>query len=214
MVVVVVAVEAEAAERLPEATAAREATAAKEVMERSPSRSSRSTLASMKLKTRYISFVTLLFGTIALSGCSSAWWQSFQADPVATIHSFEARASSYVTTAEAVVDGVLPYLGDDGPAIGRKLATAKLAVTHTLAALEDAVSAAASLKQDVPNWKQAVADVLAAADDLQAVVEEVKMLISQKPASTTMSAAMMSVPTLNGYDELQAQRRALERFRQ
>lgn len=160
----------------------------------------------MKLR---IALLTAL--VLSVAGCAStqAWWQSFKSDPVATVHSFEARTMAYVNTAEAIIEQVLPVLGDQAPAIQKRLAAAKLAVSNSLAVLEDGVATAADLAQDPPNWSKAIADVLSAADSLQAVVDDVKSIVSGKP----VMAAGAPQLTLVGYDDLLAQRRGLERYR-
>jgi hypothetical protein len=104
-------------------------------------------------------------GTLADTGCNSAWWQNFKNDPVQQVQTFEAAISVATNAAQLAWPAILQAISAASQAQAQQQFTNALAaVNHAEQVLNDAVNAAVAAQQPNPDFTalmQAVSDAVA-----------------------------------------------------
>ncbi len=155
--------------------------------------------------------VALIVPVLSLTSCST-WWSNFQKDPVAQTESLIQSIGTILSIAHVVFGSIKPALPADKQAIAQaKFDESVLAVNAATDALQASVQTAADLKQSNPDFSKVIADLLAAVQALQTVIDEFKVIM-QAPApvaapSSSVPGPMMATPpkaapTPRGYDVL------------
>lgn len=158
---------------------------------------------------RILTIGLLALSLASLSACSAvtAWWQAFQADPVAYVTRFEQLAENALATATTVFAAAKPLIpADKLPAVEKTFADATFTARHALAALNDAVQAAVDAKANAPDFSKAINDVIAAVDNVAAIIDEFKS------GSGKIGAPLTTLPA-SSFDEIKAQRTSLARYK-
>jgi hypothetical protein len=144
-------------------------------------------------------FLAPLLIAVTLAGCSPTWWSDIKNNPVAYTTTFIQYAETFLTTASSIFAVVLPLVAaDKQPAVQAGFQQAVQTTTHALAALQDAVQAAADAKNNAPDFTKAIADVQAGVEQIQAIIDGLRSTGAGKPGAS--------------YDELAAEHRALLRW--
>lgn len=140
-------------------------------------------------------FTVVLVATMGVSGCAT-WWQNFQNDPVASIHSFEQGVQIVLSDAQIAWVVVQPMLPAANAAqITTQYNNAVFAVNHALTALNDAVNAAAAAKQPNPDFSKLMVAVTDAVGQVLAIIDQYKT--STAPSAGTAVKAPVSIPALD-----------------
>ena len=165
--------------------------------------------------------LSILFASLMMvftvSGCGSAWWQNFKSDPVAQTNSVIQSTQIVLALADVVFQQVKVNI----PAAKQELAQQKydsavVVATKALTAVRDFIQTAADAKQDKPDLTKVIADLKAAVEGVQAVINEVRGLVSvpvvvPPPAAAGAPAVAVSVPAAPiGFDEFTAQANRLK----
>jgi hypothetical protein len=149
------------------------------------------------------------------TGCGSAWWQNFKTDPVAQTNSIIQSTQVVLALADVVFQQVKSNIPTDKQAlVQQKYDSAVVVVTKSLTAVRDFIQTAADAKQDKPDLTKVIADLKAAVEGVQAVINEAKSLVSVPvPAPTVAGAAPIAAapPAAPiGFDEFTAQTERLK----
>lgn len=141
-------------------------------------------------------------------GCNSTWWQNFKNDPVKQVDVAVGWAQTAVAVATVTFNAIAAELPPETANKARQeFSVAVITVHHAIAALQDAVEAAAEAGKERPDFSAIITDLLSA-------VDEVKHIIDQYHVSSTKLSVSKSgdgsFPPL-GYTELQSHIAGLKR---
>jgi hypothetical protein len=169
--------------------------------------------------------IALIVPVLSLTSCST-WWSNFKKDPVAQTETLIQSVQvilSVATVTFASVKGALP--ADKQPIAQAKFDEAVLAVNGAIDALHASIQTAADLQQSKPDFSKVVADLMAAVQGLQAVVDEFKVLMQASPVAAAsaqpaasgspvkLTAQAPSAATPRGYDVLVTKISALKAYK-
>lgn len=139
-----------------------------------------------------------LMMVFAVSGCGSAWWQNFKSDPVAQTNSVIQSTQIVLALADVVFQQVKVNIPADKQALAQqKYDSAVIIATKALTAVRDFIVTAADAKQDNPDLTKVLADLKAAVEGVQAVINEVRGLVSV-PVAVPPPAGVAGAPAVAG----------------
>jgi len=156
-----------------------------------------------------------LMMVFTVAGCGSAWWQNFKSDPVAQTNSVIQSTQIVLALADVVFQQVKVNI----PAAKQELAQQKydsavVIASKALTAVRDFIVTAADAKQDKPDMTKVIADLKAAVEGVQAVINEVRSMVSV-PVAVPPPAGVAGAPAVAvaapapaapiGFDEFTAQ---------
>ena len=171
--------------------------------------------------------VALIVPVLSLTSCST-WWSNFQKDPVAQTETLIQSVNAILSVAAVTFASVKAALPADKQAVAQaKFDEAVLTVNKTIDTLNAALRAAADLKQSKPDFSKVVADLMAAVQGLQGVVDEFKILMQSSPvpagsqvaaapsgsAPVMLTAGPAAAPVPRGYDTLVSKISALKTYK-
>jgi hypothetical protein len=120
-----------------------------------------------------------LMMVFAVSGCSPSWWQNFKTDPVAQANTVIQSTQFVLALGDVVFQQVLVNIPvDKRAAVQQKYDASVITVTKALTTLRDVLQVAADAKQDKPDLTKVLADLKVAVEGVQAVINEVRGLVS------------------------------------
>lgn len=129
-----------------------------------------------------------------VSGCDSAWWQNFKSDPVAQTNSVIQSTQIVLALADVVFQQVKVNIPADKQALAQqKYDNAVVIATKALTAVRDFIVTAADAKQDNPDMTKVLADLKAAVGGVQAVINEIRSMVSV-PVAVPPPAVAASAP--------------------
>lgn len=128
-------------------------------------------------------FAVMVTGTV---GCTAAWWQAFQADPVAQVTSFVQYVESFVQTATTIWSAISPLLGANTPQATSDFNAAVATLQNALAVAQDAAQAAVKAQAKTIDVAAIFAPVQDAATRVLAVINQWQ---TTSGASTALAAA-------------------------
>jgi hypothetical protein len=124
------------------------------------------------------------------TGCGSAWWQNFKTDPVAQTNSIIQSTQVVQALADVVFQQVKSNIpADKQVLIQQKYDSAVVIVEKSLTAVRDLIQTAADAKQDKPDLTKVLADLKAAVEGVQAVINEARSLIAHPAPVPTVGGA-------------------------
>jgi len=130
--------------------------------------------------------LAVMLCTVTLVGCSPAWWQTASENPAMVASSLSVQVHTFLGSAEIVYAAVSALLPADKKAeIDAQYQKATVAVNHALTALEDAAQVAQETHADKPNLAKEVSGVLAAVQELSALVDLFKSSAAPKVGGVT-----------------------------
>jgi hypothetical protein len=149
------------------------------------------------------------------TGCGSAWWQNFKTDPVAQTNSIIQSTQVVLALADVVFQQVKSNIPvDKQVVVQQKYDSAVVIVTKALTAVRDFIQTAADAKQDKPDLTKVIADLKAAVEGVQAVINEARSLVSVPAPVPTVagSAPIAATPPAApiGFDEFTVQTERLK----
>ena len=120
-----------------------------------------------------------LMMVFTVAGCGSAWWQNFKSDPVAQTNSIIQSTQIVLALADVVFQQVKVNIPADKQVLAQqKYDSAVVIATKALTAVRDFIQTAADAKQDKPDMTKVIADLKAAVEGVQAVINEIRSLVS------------------------------------
>ena len=126
-----------------------------------------------KMKMFAVTCLMLVLSTSVGCAATTAWWENFQANPVAQVQTFEQGVQVALSGATVAFNILLPQLpAADQAAAVKDFNNALVSVNHALQALNDAVTAAVDTKQATPDFSGAIAAVTAAVNQIIAIVDQ------------------------------------------
>lgn len=138
--------------------------------------------------------LSTVFGTV---GCSSAWWQNFQSNPVAAVQAFEATTQTALTIAQQAWSALSPLLPLNILAqVQPRYQQAMIAANAALTALSDAVQAAIDVQNPNPDFTAAIQAVADAVDQVVAIVNDLHGTTYGITASTGLPELAQAVKTM------------------
>jgi hypothetical protein len=151
-------------------------------------------------KVKLFAVMCLLSVVTVSAGCAAttAWWENFEANPVAQVQTFEQGVQVTLSGATIAFTVLLPKL----PAADQAAATtdfnnAVVSVNHALQALNDAVTAAVDAKQANPNFAGAIAAATDAVNQVIAIVDQyTKKVPAPAPALPGLADAKLGAQHL------------------
>lgn len=154
----------------------------------------------------------LVILTVALalttSGCNSVWWQNFKNDPVTQVNTAVSWANGALSVATVTFNSIVGSLPPETAAKARKdFDLAVLTAHHAIAALQDAVEAAAEAGKEKPDFAAAITALISAVDEVKQVIDAYHTQASKLAVSR--STVVTELPV--GYDELVGHMAGLKR---
>jgi len=140
-----------------------------------------------------------------MTGCTPTWFQDFKTDPVKQTDIILNSASSIERVAIVVFGQLKPLLPADKQAIFQsKFDGSVVALNKAMGAVRSAVKAAAEAQAQSPDLSTVIADVLAAVNDIKAVIDEVRGLLKTPTVAVAPEATAAPMLTQDpiGYDAL------------
>lgn len=172
------------------------------------------------MRKQLIIFLASLMMIFTVAGCGSAWWQNFKSDPVAQTNSVIQSTQIVLALSDVVFQQVKFNIPANKQAIAQqKYDSAVIIATKALTSVRDFLQTAADAKQDKPDMTKVIADLKAAVEGVQAVINEVRSMVSAPvmvaiPSGTAgaTSIAIDSAPPAPpiGFDEFTAQAERLK----
>ena len=139
---------------------------------------------------------------VAVSSCSSAWWQNIQNNPAAAVDAFEKDVNIGLGIADITWNSIKVYLpADQAVKAQLRYDQAVFAVNKSLVVLNDAVQAAVDAKTPNPDFTKLIADVSDALSQVIAIIDEFKTS-APTPSPSALALPARGEPT--GYTTLKA----------
>lgn len=141
-------------------------------------------------------FLASLMMVFAVAGCGSAWWQNFKSDPVAQTNSIIQSTQIVLALADVVFQQVKVNLPADKQVLAQqKYDNAVVIATKSLTSVRDFLQTAADAKQDKPDMTKVIADLKAAVEGVQAVINEVRSMVST-PIPVAVAVGVAGAPSI------------------
>jgi hypothetical protein len=145
-----------------------------------------------------------LMMALTLTGCNPAWWQNFKTDPVAQANTVIQSAQFVLALGDVVFQQVLVNIPADKQAVVKqKYDASVVTVTKAMTAIRDAIQVAADAKQDKPDLAKVLADLKVAVEGIQAVINEVRGLVSV-PVAVPAPVGVAGAPGVAGASSVAA----------
>jgi hypothetical protein len=142
----------------------------------------------------YSTLLLLVVGLLA--ACSPAWWQSMKENPVQTTETMLGTVDTIQKVATITFDQLKIFLPADKQEIfQQKFDEANLTLLKAVQAVRSAVQAAANAQEKNPDLTKVVSDVVKALQDIQAVVMQVKDMVSMTVSAAQGSGGTVKAPT-------------------
>jgi uncharacterized lipoprotein YmbA len=169
------------------------------------------------MRKKFSMLLVSLMMIFAVSGCGSSWWQNFKSDPVAQTNAVIQSTQIVLALADVVFQQVKVNIpADKQVVVQQKYDSAVVIATRSLISVRDFLQTAADAKQDKPDMSKVLADLKAAVEGVQAVINEVRSMASV-PTPAAVSTGVAGAPTVAatfgipiGFDEFTAQAERLK----
>jgi len=142
------------------------------------------------------------------TGCASTWFENLKADPVAYVTRFEQQVENILSTAATIFNAIRPFIpAEKVSQIEQDYNKSIFAVRHGLAALGDAVQAAADAQNPKPDFSKLINDVIAAVGQMTAIIDEFR-------TGGTRIGAMPQVQHYPlGFEDLKTMKASIDKYK-